>query len=208
MKATFEVRTFRLNFCKELWGGDTSKAVHLRTQHLPDDPRQHIVESTMLQFLLSGEGALSPPPASGRQHPLLLWFDLLDGKNGPLFVRYWLSLGAYYLLLFACSWFVLQWFRRGRPWARARSLLVGHSRGGGDENQQHQLQQQLKRKQKKKHAAPPRLLYMESPRNRRLLAKTTVLRQPYVPSPWLGHRVSERRRTVVCSFLGLFRVVC
>ena len=147
----------------------------------------------MLQFILPGEGRNSPlpPPAwSGRQHPLLLWFDLLDGQNGPLFFRYWLSLGAYYLLLFACAWFVLQWFRRGPPLARARSLLVGNSRAGEDDKQEMQ-QQQKPHKQNRKHAVPPRLLYVESARNRRLLAKTTVLRQPYVPSPWLGHRVSD-----------------
>lgn len=142
----------------------------------------------------------------GRQHPLLLWFDIVDGittdyrkKGTPsvMFLRYpWLSLGAYYLLLIACAWFVLQRFRRGRPWARARSFLVGKAgwsdgtglRGGvfgANKNKKKLL------KRKKKAAVPPLLLYKDTSRNRRLLSKTTVLRQPYKASPWLGHRVSR-----------------
>lgn len=138
----------------------------------------------------SDEMGSSSSLPSARQHPLLLWFDLLDTAEykGPLF-RYWLSLGAYYLLLFACAWYVLQWFRRGRPWARARSSVAGgHKKGdvggGAIEN--------------KKNTAPPALLYKESARNRRLLSKTTVLRQPYIPSPWLGHRVSSELPGMAC----------
>lgn len=109
---------------------------------------------------------------ASRQHPLLLWLEGA-GFEGSL------SLGAYYLLLFACAWFVL---RRGRAWARSRSLLVGNSKkseGGdgvavGDK--------------------PPQLSYVDSPKNRRLLARTTLLARPYKPSPWLGHRVSGRAR--------------
>lgn len=135
--------------------------------------------------LLAGGEA---PPSSRRQHPLLLWFDILDADTGyyynALLLRYWLSLGAYYLLLFACGWFVLQWFRRGRPWARARSFLAGIGWAGGKSDGD--------RKNKKiKQSVPPVLFYRETARIRRLLSKTTVLRQPYVPSPWLGHRVRE-----------------
>lgn len=169
--------------------GANLQAVHLSVRAAVD-PRKHLVCSTMLQFLPSGDGRPSLLSPSGRQHhPLLLWFNLLDGENGPLLLLYsWLSLGAYYLLLLACSWFVLQWFRRGRPWARARSLLMGKSlAAGGGEKQQ---QGQQKRKQKRRHEMVPQLLYMDSARNRQLLSKTTVLRQPYVPTPWLGHRVS------------------
>lgn len=108
---------------------------------------------------------------TGRQHPLLLWLDAAGFFEGSL------SLGAYYFLLFACAWFVL---RRGRAWARARSFLVGNnskkSEGGdgvvvGDK--------------------PPALTYVDSPRNRRLVARTSLLSRPYKPSPWLGHRVSD-----------------
>jgi len=58
---------------------------------------------------------------TSRQHPLLLWLDAA-GWEGSF------SLVAYYLLLFACGWFVL---RRGRAWARARSSLVGDGKSGG-----------------------------------------------------------------------------
>lgn len=170
----------------------------------------------MAWFPSAGGGASSifSQPPSRRQHPLLLWFDLLDTAGydaGPqfLYYRYWLSLGAYYLLLFACAWFVLQWFRRGRPWATARSFLAGISKGGvggwrGGVK---------KDKKRKKIAVPPLLLYKESSRNRRLLSKTTVLRQPYVPSPWLGHRVSDllcfvRRVFVLACLLGFGRLGC
>lgn len=139
----------------------------------------------MERFLPSGAGGgsvLSPP---GRQHPLLLWLDGVGSESsGPL--SYWLSLSAYYLLLFACSWFVLEWFRRGRPSARAWSFLSGKRKseggvggGGGDVGVVGGAGR-----------SPPQLRYKASDFNRRLLARTTVLRQPYVPSPWLGHRVS------------------
>lgn len=111
---------------------------------------------------------------SPRQHPLLLWLDA-TGYEGSL------SLGAYYLLLFACAWFVL---RRGRAWARSRSLLVGNinkkSEGGDGDGAA------VRHK-------PPQLTYVDSPRNRRLLARTSLLARPYKPSPWLGHRVSGAR---------------
>ena len=123
-----------------------------------------------------GRGRRLPPKAmssTSRQHPLLLWLDAA-GWEGSF------SLGAYYLLLFACAWFVL---RRGRAWARARSFLIG---GGGDG---------------KSDGGDgcvvvgdkaPKLTYVDSERNRRLLARTPLLGRPYVPSPWLGHRVSAR----------------
>lgn len=142
--------------------------------------------SFLSSVLEGGEGG----GENRRQHPLLLWLDAAGYDGGsPLLMRYyWLSLGAYYLLLSACSWFVLQWFRRGRPWTRARSFLVGQRKSeegagggvgvgaGGDK------------------AEAPQLRFVDSERNRRLLSRTTVLRQPYVPSPWLGHRVSELTR--------------
>lgn len=133
----------------------------------------------MANFLSSGAGGGVRSP--GRQHPLLLWLDGVGYESsGPL--SYWLSLAAYYLLLFACSWFVLQWFRRGRPWARARSFLSGKSKSEGDVSA---LGGGVGAGR-----GPPQLRYRGSEFNRRLLARTTVLRQPYVPSPWLGHRVS------------------
>eukprot|EP00752_Nemacystus_decipiens_P014833 g13206.t1 len=104
---------------------------------------------------------------ASRQHPLLLWLEGA-GFEGSL------SLGAYYLLLFACGWFVL---RRGRAWARSRSFLVGSSKKseGGDGVDVSDK--------------APQLSYVDSPRNRRLLARTTLLARPYKPSPWLGHRL-------------------
>lgn len=137
----------------------------------------------------------APPSSPTRQHPLLLWFNILDADTeyNVLLLRCWPSLGAYYVLLFACGWFVLQWFRRGRPWARAQSFLAGigwaggKSDGDGGGNTKNA---------KKKQPVLPQLLYRESARNRRLLSKTMMLRQPYVPSPWLGHRVSFQRQSV------------
>lgn len=134
----------------------------------------------MERFLPSG-GGIGGKLSPGQQHPLLLWLDVPGyEQSGPLLL---LSLAAYYLLLFACGWFVLQWFRRGRPWARARSFLAGKSKSdlgtagvGG-----------------KREPAPPQLRYKKTAFNRRLLSETSVLRQPYVPSPWLGHRVSWTR---------------
>ncbi|CAM9172043.1 unnamed protein product [Ectocarpus sp. 12 AP-2014] len=130
----------------------------------------------MARFLPSG-GGVGGKLSSGQEHPLLLWLDVSGyEQSGPLLL---LSIAAYYLLLFACGWFVLQWFRRGRPWARARSFLAGKSKSdlgaagvGG-----------------KREPAPPQLRYKKTAFNRRLLSETTVLRQPYVPSPWLGHRL-------------------
>lgn len=121
-----------------------------------------------LQNVARGRRPLVAMAIASRQHPLLLWLDAA-GFEGSL------SLGAYYLLLFACAWFVL---RRGRAWARSRSFLAGASKKseaadgmvGGDK--------------------PPQLTYVDSPRNRRLLARTSFLARPYKPSPWLGHRVS------------------
>ncbi|CAN0182399.1 unnamed protein product [Ectocarpus sp. 6 AP-2014] len=130
----------------------------------------------MARFLPSG-GGVGGKLSSGQQHPLLLWLDVPGyEQSGPLLL---LSIAAYYLLLFGCGWFVLQWFRRGRPWARARSFLAGKSKSelgaagvGG-----------------KREPAPPQLRYKKTAFNRRLLSEASVLRQPYVPSPWLGHRL-------------------
>lgn len=152
--------------------------------------------TTMASFLSSLGEVGAGGGESRRQHPLLLWLDAAgyEGRGSPLLMRYyWLSLGAYYLLLFACGWFVLQWFRRGRPWARARSFLVGKSKGeeGGAAGAGVGVGGYAK---KATHKAP-QLRYVDSVRNRRLLSRTTVLRQPYVPSPWLGHRVRGERCT-------------
>lgn len=114
-----------------------------------------------------GRRLLGTMAIASRQHPLLLWLEGA-GFQGSL------SLGAYHLLLCLCLWFVL---RRGRAWARSRSILAGNSKASegsegvfaGDK--------------------PPQLSYVDSPRHRRLLAKTTLLARPYKPSPWLGHRV-------------------
>lgn len=36
---------------------------------------------------------------------------------------------------------------------------------------------------------PPQLIHSDSVCTRRILSKTSVLTKPYIPSPWLGHRV-------------------
>lgn len=142
-----------------------------------------------------------------RRHPLLLWFDLLDSPLitanndnsinrrdgvGPLFLRC-LSLGSYYFLLFACSWFVLRRLRRGRPWARARSFLIGEEDSTAAAAAAAKVGV-VHAGATKSVSSPPLLLYKETARTRRLLSKTLVLRRPYVPSPWLGHRVSTAEK--------------
>lgn len=112
-----------------------------------------------------------------RQHPLLLWLDAA-GWEGSV------SLVAYYLLLFVCGWYVL---RRGRAWARARLSLVGDGKSGGGDGAV-------------VGDKAPKLTYVDSERNRRLLARTPLLGRPYVPSPWLGHRVSALALQIAREF--------
>lgn len=103
------------------------------------------------------------------------------------------SLLVKYVVLYLCTWWLL---------SRARRLLLSYWAGttsgeGGVVVDRSSRWSVVRRKRKSLKA--PLLLLKKSERNMDLVERTAVLREPYVPSPWLNHHVSfAAPRVVLC----------
>lgn len=99
---------------------------------------------------------------------------------------------VYRIVLYACAWLFLRHCARLRLGGRKGGHQISGEDATGDGDD---ANKSTRNKKSRSALVAPLLLYKRTDRNRRLVEKTTLLRQPYMPTPWLNHNVSNGQRS-------------